>query len=727
MKNYSLRLMSDSDKEMILLWRNHPEVRQVMLNDHVITAVEHDRWWQSLKHKKDIYLIVLKHDTPVGVINFYSINEQDNTAWWGFYIDNEHINLPQERVSLWLAIEELVIDYADNTLNLVNLYCESLALNKMVVELHKRYGFEICEKPFDARETTKSVVYMKKSFASRNKKMTTYFLSSYSTNVLVSDFSNLLKQYSSLNIDVDILPFAQYTILLQDTTHELHAEGNQLVFCERIEDFIPAHEMISFADIQKLSSDIDDYFSLITSFCQQNSNNVYVFDFKSIQTSVQILSEAYHVTDIEKLISEKNEALKKLSEDHHFTLVPYSIIATSYGIHNSYSNKYWNLARIPFSKGFSTFLTNRLLAIMMSTRFLQARVLVLDLDNTLWKGVIGDDGINGIQLGGDFPGNIYKSLQRLFKAYKDSGLLLCICSKNTESVALEAINNHPEMILKQEDFIVKKINWSSKVDNIRAIAKTLNLGLSSLCFIDDNPMERQEVRDQLPDVFVPELPDDPSDWYSFIVNLPELTLYSVNDQDRQKTEQYQKRALIQQASSRYEDKSAFIRSLEIQVRIRSMQDQDFARVYQLFNKTNQFNTTTIRYTQLDLSQIKQSDQDRVYYVEVKDKYNADYEGLATLVVKTEGNVWFIENFVMSCRVMGRSLEDAIIAWLSYQASMKGITLLKAQYIATDRNQPVADLYQRLKFNQADDGFWYRAVMNQEKESLDMDVEGYSNV
>lgn len=729
---FSIRPICDDDKPMILLWRNHPEVRQVMLNDHVITEEEHDRWWLSLKCKTDVYLIVLREEQPVAVVNFYAINEHEKTAWWGFYIDNAHITTAKDRIALWLAIEELVINYANHQLMLVTLYCESLALNEMVVALHQRYGFKSCSKPIDARATEKSVIYMRKDFTRVLEKVVnkhnTYFLCSYNPQTIYESFEDKVKCYALLNLEAKVLPFAQYKILLRDQSHELNRENNNLIFCERAEDFVSSYELLSTTDIQKLSSDIDDYLSLVMSTAKKRlASHVYVFDFKSIQPTIKNLSHFNQVTLLEKLIIEKNEQIRLLAKDYGVSVISYAHIVDDYGIYNAYSHKYWSLARMPFSKGFSDFLSNRLVATMMAEKLLQARVIVLDLDNTLWKGVIGDDGLTGIQLGGDFPGNIYKSLQRLFKAYKDSGLLLCICSKNTEEIALEAITHHPEMILREDDFIIKKINWNSKVENIKAIAQELNLGLASICFIDDNPLERQEVKHHLPSVFVPELPEDPADWHQFIVNLPELMLSMATENDTTKTEQYQKRLLIQQEELNYEDKSAFIRSLQINVKIRDMQNEDFSRVYQLFTKTNQFNTATIRYNQSELTQLMQSHQDHVYYVVVKDKYNSQYEGLASLVVKLENNTWFIENFVMSCRVMGRSIENSVIAWLLYQASLNQIRILKGQYIATDRNQPVADLYQRLGFTLAHDGYWYKSVSEPLLEKLDMDVEGYPDV
>lgn len=724
---YAIRKLEEYDKAMVLSWRNHPEVRQVMLNDHEISEEEHDRWWQSLKHKTDIYLIVLKHDSPVAVVNFYNINAETRSAWWGFYINNAEVIQSSDRVALWIAIEALVIDYSKTQLKLCELLCESLAINEMVIALHKRYGFEICAKPVGSRETTKDVVYMRKTFSYPEEKAGVYFLCSYSTNVLVSDFEEYCLHYPVLNMTVHTLPFSQYQILLQDKEHDLNRSGNHLIFCERIEDFIANYELLNDSEVDRLSSSLDDYLSLLQSTARKNTgSSIYVFDFGIIKFSVQILQSS--TTKIDELIVQKNNALKEIALAYDIKIISYANSVQDYGAYNAFSHKYWNLARIPFSKGFSSFLANKISATMLATRLLQARVLVLDLDNTLWKGIVGDDGFHGIQLGGDFPGNIYKSLQRLFKAYKDSGLLLCICSKNTEHVALEVINKHPEMLLRENDFIIKKINWKSKAENIKEIAQELNLGLSSICFIDDNPLERQEVRHHLPTVFVPELPIDPADWYSFIVNLPELTLPSVSEIDAKKTEQYQARALIQQEASLYDDKSTFIRSLQIKVKIRNTQDQDFSRVYQLFNKTNQFNTATIRYSQTELAQIMQSNQDKVYYVLVSDKYHSEHEGLAALVVKAVGqDTWLIENFVMSCRVMGRNIEIAIMAWLTEQAKHQAIEWLKGQYIRSDRNQPIADLYQRLGFALGDDGYWYKSVVDQKIEKLDIEVEGYPNV
>ena len=314
---------------------------------------------------------------------------------------------------------------------------------------------------------------------------------------------------------------------------------------------------------------------------------------------------------------------------------------------------------------------------------------MLDLDNTLWKGSIGDDGKDGISLGGDYPGNIYKDLQSLFLTLKSRGILLTICSKNTEEVALDAIETHPEMRLRANDFVSHRINWEPKSQNIHALSKELNLGLSSFCFIDDNPVERAEVRRNAPDVFVPELPEDPAEWYQYLCNLPELCVTQVNESDKRRSELYKQRVDIQNTQTEFVDRASFIKSLGMEICVEALNSDNFERTHQLFNKTNQFNTTTTRYSKEQLSEWMTTSDYEVLHVRSKDKYSKEYEGVAALVIVKQNDNWVIDNFVMSCRVMGRDIEHVILSKLIILASeTKALwlaALLRVQKICRFKN------------------------------------------
>ncbi|MGE4501397.1 MAG: UDP-4-amino-4,6-dideoxy-N-acetyl-beta-L-altrosamine N-acetyltransferase [Thiomicrospira sp.] len=725
MKDFRLRPIREEDKQRILAWRNHAEVRAVMLTDHLISEAEHEAWWQRVAQQQDVIRLIVEQDLqPVAFVNFYQINRRNRQAWWGFYIDNAGVVGHQARLALFSAIEQLVLDYAQHELDLVELYCEMLEDNQVAIAMHARAGFEVCAAPSDARVTDKTVVYMRKRFV-ENLARRAYFLCRYHPENLLLAYEAQLKAYPRLNYRVERVAFAQYPMVLNDAAHPIHQrEDDMLVFCERLEDLV--EETAITADgtyLEQASAALTRYLDLIRHAIEtQPGREIYVFDFAWIKPRHLTLTQSSAIHD-DAVLRSLNQQLYDACAKLGVVCFPYAQCVQSFGVESAFSNKYWYLARMPFSSGFAEHLATRLVATQLAQQGLNARVLVLDLDNTLWRGVIGDDGLSGIQLGGDYPGNVYKDLQRLFKSLSQKGFLLTLCSKNTPEVALEAMNQHPEMLLRESDFVAMQINWQSKADNIKALADTLNLGLSSFCFIDDNPLERAEVRQALPEVMVPELPTDPADWVAYLCRLPVLALVEVNDTDRKRQALYQQRAQMQQAQVAQVDKGAFIKSLQIEVSLQTMSAASFARCLQLFSKTNQFNTTTRRYTSAQLKAFARSADTQVWYVASRDKYSPEYEGVAALVVSVQGDQWCIDNFVMSCRVMGRSIEQAVINRLASLAEQQGVRRLCGRFIASERNQPVADLYAGLGFErQAQTDVWCCNLPLKIREDMGIEVE-----
>lgn len=725
MKAYTLRPINEQDKARILAWRNHPDVRAVMLTNHIITEQEHEDWWQRSAQQDDLIRLIVEQDNqPVALVNFHDIRQQERSAYWGFYIDNEAVSTNSARLELTLVVFEKVLYYAEFKLRFFYLYSDIVLENKSIIALHQRYGFSYSVAPKSIHSDVKNIIYMRKIFE-KNMSRNVYFLCRYHPENLLVAYEAQLKHYARLNLRVERVAFAQYPIVLHDTTHCINQRSDDiLVFCDRVEDLLDdVYATADSVDVQRLNAALDSYLDLIQYAVEAHpSREVYVFDFAWIKPRHITLVQASAIQDEAELRS-LNQRLYDACAKLGVVCLPYAFCLQALGGESAFSQKYWYLARMPFSQGFAERLATQLVATQLAQHALNARVLVLDLDNTLWRGVIGDDGLSGIQLGGDYPGNVYKDLQSLFKSLSQKGFLLTLCSKNTESVALEAINLHPEMVLREQDFVAMEINWQSKADNIKALAETLNLGLQSFCFIDDNPLERAEIRQALPEVFVPELPVDIADWYAYLCRLPELMLVDVHDSDRRRQALYRQRALVHQVETSYVDKAAFIKILQIEVRLETMSSANFARCHQLFTKTNQFNTTTLRYTSAQLKAFARSTDTQVWYVVSRDKYTPEYEGVAALVVSQQAEQWCIENFVMSCRVMGRSIERAVINRLAALAQQQGVRRLCGRFIASERNQPVADLYTDMGFMwQPQSGLWCKTLAQEATPDLGIQVE-----
>jgi FkbH-like protein len=324
------------------------------------------------------------------------------------------------------------------------------------------------------------------------------------------------------------------------------------------------------------------------------------------------------------------------------------------------------------------------------------KVLAVDLDNTLWGGVIGEDGMDGIKLSGSYPGAAYRALQRVMLDLYHRGILLAVCSKNNPPEAMEAISKHPGMILRPEHFAALRINWQDKAANLRELAKELNLGIDSIAFIDDNPVEREFVRAQVPEVTIIDLPDDPMECARTLRDSPVFERLTVSEEDRSRGRYYAQdrmREELQQSAGSLED---FYRSLEMKVDIEPVTAANLARAAQLTQKTNQFNMTTRRYTEEQIAAMKPP-QWRTYTIRVRDRFGDNgIVGLA--LAKAQGKDWEIDTLLLSCRVIGRTVETAFLATIAADARSAGASRLVGQFLPTKKNAPARDFYKQHQFN-----------------------------
>lgn len=327
------------------------------------------------------------------------------------------------------------------------------------------------------------------------------------------------------------------------------------------------------------------------------------------------------------------------------------------------------------------------------------KCLVLDLDNTLWGGVLGEDGIDGIQVDGDYPGKAYHYWQEGLKELERNGVILAICSKNNQT-DVEALFAAREMPLSLKDFACTRINWNDKATNIREIAQELNIGLDSMVFVDDNPTERELIRQQLPMVSVPEWPAQPYElpmFYAQLVN-DYFSVYTLTDEDKKKTEQYRQNANRAQAQAQFTDMEDFLRSLEMRLTIREATEVTIPRIAQMTQKTNQFNLTTKRYTESDIRSLLEEGA-QIWTLAVADRFGDN--GITGLMILKSENGWILDTLLMSCRVLGKGIEEAFFK--SVISRYNGV--LTAQYIPTAKNGQVAEFYERmgLKLERMNDG------------------------
>jgi FkbH-like protein len=357
-------------------------------------------------------------------------------------------------------------------------------------------------------------------------------------------------------------------------------------------------------------------------------------------------------------------------------------------------------AKIPFSLNATMPAADDLASVIAAATSRNRRALVLDLDNTIWGGVIGDDGLNGIVVGqGSAAGEAFLAVQRAALDLRSRGIALAICSKNDDANAREPFQKHPDMLLREEHIAVFTANWQDKATNIRAIAEDLNLGLQSIAFLDDNPAERERVRQVLPEVAVIEAGDDPAQYAGRLLGSGYFEHLPLTSEDLARAADYQANAERSTLMARAENYDDYLLSLEMTMTWSPFDALGRARISQLINKSNQFNLTTRRYTEQDIERIELSSTHRGFQIRLKDRF-ADNGMISVLVVERKETTWLIDTWLMSCRVLKRGVEGAVLNTLVSLAREEGIQWLAGDYVPTAKNGMVATHYQDLGFDPA---------------------------
>jgi FkbH-like protein len=393
-----------------------------------------------------------------------------------------------------------------------------------------------------------------------------------------------------------------------------------------------------------------------------------------------------------------NVSLGEMTQASGDVILDVAGLAETVGLAQWHSPSEWNLAKLPFSQALVPLYADYVCRTIAAIRGRSRRCLILDLDNTLWGGVIGDDGLAGIQVAqGDAAGEAYLDFQRYVLSLRDAGIVLAVSSKNEDETARLPFRQHPEMLLKEEHFGVFQANWNDKPTNIKAIATELSLGLESLVFVDDNPFERELVRQTLPQVAVPEMPADPAFYARTLSAAGYFEAVAFSTEDSKRASYYEgnaKRASLQKQVS---DLDSYLASLDMEIWFQPFDATGRERITQLINKSNQFNLTTRRYTEAEVEQMEKSDRFFTLQVRLKDTFGDN--GMISVVIcrALSEQEWEIDTWLMSCRVLGRRVENMVLREILAHAAERGVRRLKGMYLPTDRNKMVERHYANLGF------------------------------
>jgi FkbH-like protein len=441
------------------------------------------------------------------------------------------------------------------------------------------------------------------------------------------------------------------------------------------------------------------YIQALQNGIKDNSNAVCIFQSFAppVETLCGSLDRVLPGT-MRSLVDAANRELTEHILGSGDVLLDVASLAETVGAADWHNTQLWNLAKFSFSDEFIPLYADHVARTIAAIRGKNRKVLILDLDNTVWGGVIGDDGLEGINIAqGDSRGEAHLAVQRLALDLRNRGIVLAVSSKNTDDVAREPFERHPEMLLKLDHFAVFQANWNDKAANIQAIAEELSLGLDSMVFLDDNPVERGLVRRLLPQVAVPELPEEPAYYARTLAAAGYFDAVSFASEDLNRASFYQnnaKRASLQKQVGGVE---AYLASLDMTITFQPFDAIGRARIVQLINKSNQYNLTTRRYTEPEVAEAERDPEVFTLQVRLADIFG-DNGMICVVICRTaESGVWAIDTWLMSCRVLGRKVEYMVLREILQHAHAAGIKKINGVYLPTERNKLVTDHYAKLGF------------------------------
>lgn len=524
-----------------------------------------------------------------------------------------------------------------------------------------------------------------------------YLLRSYTLEPVVP----LLRAMAALHavdVSVAVSDFNTYAQEMLDPNSPLYRFGADIaILAVQTRDLIPAlwnlEGPIDSGEVQHL---LDEAYqtlqSLIRSFRAHSDAHLVLSNFEIPAYPALGILDAQHASSQAEAIQRLNQSLTLLAKEFPGVYIhDYDGLVARIGRLRWHDEHKWLTVRLPIAAENLSFLANDYSRFLLPLCGRINKAVVVDLDNTLWGGVIGEDGLNGIQIGGEYPGAAYLALQRALLRLHHRGIMLAIASKNNPDEALAALRDHPAMLLRPHHFSALRINWDDKAANLRLIASDLNIGVDSLAFLDDNPVERQRIQTALPEVNVIDLPADPMGYADAIYRCPFFERTALSEEDRARSSYYtaeKTRSKLCQQSASLEE---FYKSLEMEVEIAPLQRSTVRRVAQLTQKTNQFNLTTRRYNDQQIETIGASPDSAIYTLRVQDRFG-DNGIVGVAILHLREKTAEIDTFLLSCRVIGRTIETAFLSFLGAESRRRGKTILQGWYVPTAKNAPAKDFY-----------------------------------
>jgi FkbH-like protein len=512
-----------------------------------------------------------------------------------------------------------------------------------------------------------------------------------------------------IDLEVHLGDFGTYGQDLLDPGRPLHHDWNPdvVIVATQTQDVAPElwdrFAELAPEEVDKLCDQVIDQFTaLIAGFRRLSGAPLVLHGFEEPSAAAFGIADRTAARSQRTAIQSMNARLTELANAHaDVHVLDYDALIARVGRAGWRDERKWQAMRMPIRSEHLVDLADEWLRYIQPSVGRTAKALVVDLDGTLWGGVLGEDGIDGIQIGPDAPGAGYRALQRSLLDIRARGVLLAICSKNNHADAMEALENHPEMLVRPDSFAVIRANWESKVDNLRSIAGELNIGLDSIAFLDDSPFECDLVRRTLPEVTVIELDRPPTEASNPVAGNPLFERTRVLAEDRDRASYYTQQARRRDALDGSDSLESYLHSLDTVVTVSIADDSDVARVAELTQKTNQFNLTTRRYSEAEIEEFLHREESTVLVARAADRFG-DHGLIGVVIVRTAETEWMVDTMLLSCRVIGRGVETAIVSVVVDRAAEAGARRVRGQFIPTAKNEPARDFYAKTGFDRLDD-------------------------
>jgi len=537
-------------------------------------------------------------------------------------------------------------------------------------------------------------------------------LSTYITADTTVDYlSNYINKLSESKIICDIAPYNQVSqVLLSD------AKADNLIIWSCPDLQIPTYAKILLFEevkIEKIMEEVLQFANKIK-IAAKKYKSIFMlsWSFPPEQKWPLALSSKPNFGAMDILLRMNIYLSDLLKDSINFFMIDTIFLQSNFES-NIHDPRMFAMGRIKYSLDYQEYVAKELVPIVFSTIESNKKLIICDLDNTLWSGILGDDGIDGIKIGGNDPlGEVHLQIQKIIKGYKNRGIVLAIASKNYEETALHAIANLPNMLLSKNDFATYRINWLDKAKNISEILEELNLLSSSTVFLDDSITERKRVKESFPDMLVPELPSDVSKWPKILNEISCFDSLTYSKEDKERTKIYLDESKRIREKEKFISLQSWLNSLELIVKIQSLNKENISRSSQLLNKTNQFNLKTRRMSKEDLSNLANKENVKILTFSIEDKYGkSGLTGLVSAEYKIDN--WEISDFVMSCRVMGKKIEYAMLSEI--RNTLNTDKPIKMEYIPTKKNKPIREFVEEI----APEGFILDTLKKPEHVSIEI--------